>query len=190
MESDIAITPALNWLPGEPLPWSAKVSKNFIDLVFQISNNLAMPTMGPVWLMGCMAWESNATFSPSIRNMAGSGAVGLIQFMPATAVDLGTSTDLLAKMTAEQQLVFVQKYFSRYAGRLKSLGDVYMAILWPAAIGKPDDHILWSQESRPTTYRQNAGLDVDKDGAITKAECTAKVYARLMEGFKPENMRV
>lgn len=180
---------AMNWLPGDPLPWSAKVSKNFIDLVFQIAANLDMPPMGPVYLMGCMAWESANTFSPSIRNAAGSGATGLIQFMPSTAKDLGTNVDSLAAMTAEQQLIFVQKYFMPYKGRLQSLGDVYMAILWPAAIGKPESHVLWNKDSRPTTYRQNAGLDMDKDGDITKAECTQKVYARMIEGFKPENMR-
>lgn len=183
------MTDALNCLPNEPLPWSAKVSPEFIERVFTMARYLRMPTMGPVWLMGCMAWESAKTFSPSVRNMAGSGAVGLIQFMPDTARGMGTSTEVLAQMTAESQLVYVQKYFEPYVGRLNSLGDVYMAILWPAAVGKPDDHILWKQSERPTTYRQNAGLDVNKDGAITKAECTSKVYDRLMEGFRTENMR-
>lgn len=179
----------LNWLPGSPLPWSAKVSKNFIDLVYQIAANLNMPTMGPCWLMGCMAWESGETFSPSVTNMAGSGATGLIQFMPRTAGELQTSTAELAQMTPERQLAFVQKYFMPYKGRLQTLGDVYMAILWPAAIGKPPEHILWDKDSRPTTYRQNAGLDTNKDGAITKAECTVKVYDKMMKGFQPENMR-
>lgn len=180
---------ALNWIPGDPLPWSAKVSKNFIDLVYQIGANLEMPTMGPAWLMSCMAWESGRSFDPAKKNMAGSGATGLIQFMPDTAIGLGTTVDALAKMTAEQQLVFVQKYFMPYRGKLNSLSDVYMAILWPAAVGKPDDHVLWTRADRPTTYRQNAGLDVNKDGAITKAECTLKVYDTMMEGFKDENVR-
>lgn len=41
--------------------------------------------------MAAMAFESGETFSPSIKNAAGSGAVGLIQFMPSTAKALGTS---------------------------------------------------------------------------------------------------
>jgi soluble lytic murein transglycosylase-like protein len=35
--------------------------------------------------MACMAWESGRSFRPDVKNMAGSGATGLIQFMPTTA---------------------------------------------------------------------------------------------------------
>jgi hypothetical protein len=165
------------------LPWSSKVSPQFIDKVLVIAAKLAMPLDGPSWLMGCIAWESGETFSPSVENMAGSGAVGLIQFMPATANALGTSTAYLVKMTDVEQLDYVYKYFQPYKGRLNSLGDVYMAILWPRAIEKPDDYVLWDKASRPTTYRQNAGLDMDKDGAITKAEAVSKVQAKLDKGY-------
>jgi hypothetical protein len=140
----------------------------------------------PDHLMACMAFESGETFSPSIYNAAGSGAVGLIQFMPATARGLGTATGNLAALSAVDQLDWVEKYFQPYKGRLKTLSDVYMAILWPAAIGKPESSPLWSQADRPTTYRQNAGLDVNKDGAITKAEAASKVQAKLERGRKPE----
>ncbi|MOA67020.1 hypothetical protein D3C78_1940010 [compost metagenome] len=59
-----------------------------------------------------------------------------------------------------------------------------MAILWPAAIGKPDTYVLWTKEGRPTTFRQNAGLDVNKDGAITRGECLKKVTEKLVRGQK------
>src|SRR5690606_27830293 len=99
-----------------------------------------------------------------------------------TARNLGTSVEALASMSAEDQLNYVYKYFRPYKGRLKTLSDVYMAVLWPAAIGKPDDFVLWDKQSRPTTYRQNAGLDVNKDGRITKGEAAAKVQAKLEKG--------
>src|SRR4051812_1834879 len=57
-----------------------------------------------------MGFETGTTFSPSIRNAAGSGATGLIQFMPSTARSLGTSTDAMAKMTDVAQLDYVAKY--------------------------------------------------------------------------------
>ena len=38
-------------------------------------------------LMAVMSFETGGTFSPSIPNAAGSGATGLIQFMPSTDVD-------------------------------------------------------------------------------------------------------
>jgi hypothetical protein len=137
--------------------------------------------------MACMAWESGRSFSASVKNMAGSGATGLIQFMSSTAKGLGTTTAALALMSAEDQLNFVYRYFRPYAGKLKSLSDVYMVILWPKAVGQPDDYVLF-QGTGSVAYRQNAGLDTNKDAKVTKAETAAKLYAMRAEGLKPENM--
>lgn len=169
-----------------PLAWGAKVSAAFRERVRTLALlDLGMPIDGPNWLMSCMAWESGETFSPSIRNGAGSGAVGLIQFMPDTARGLGTSTDALAALTPEQQLEYVARYFKPYAGKLQQLSDVYMVILWPAAVGKPDSTILWNKDTRPTTYKQNSGLDGDHDGQITKAEAAARVHDKYVKGLRP-----
>lgn len=132
--------------------------------------------------MSCMAFESAETFSPSIKNAAGSGANGLIQFMPATARGLGTTVETLALMTAEQQLEYVREYFWPYRGRLTSLSSVYMAILWPKAVGQADSAVLWTREDAPITYKQNAGLDANKDGAITVGEAADKVRAKYERG--------
>ena len=169
----------------EPLAWGARVSSSFRDKVRAIASRLGCEASD---LMACMAWESGRSFSPSKMNMAGSGAVGLIQFMPSTAASLGTSTASLAAMTAEQQLDFVEKYFQPWKGKLHNLADLYMAILWPKGVGQPLEYVLWDKQSRPTTYRQNAGLDANYDGAITKAECSAKLYAIKAEGQQAENM--
>lgn len=134
------------------------------------------------YLMAVIAFETGETFSPSIRNMAGSGAVGLIQFMPNTARGLGTTAEALSEMTAEDQINYVYRYLRPYKGRMKTLADVYMAVLWPAAVGKTDESALWSRASHPTTYSQNAGLDVDKDGIILKREAAAKVQEKLERG--------
>ncbi|MBP6876546.1 MAG: hypothetical protein KBC34_00870 [Phenylobacterium sp.] len=173
--------------------WGAKVSPLFLERVQWVVEDLDIgPAPGqpePDWLMAWIAWESDRTFRADIKNMAGSGAVGLIQFMPKTAAGLGTTTAALAAMEPERQLNFVWKYFAPFKGRIRSLADGYMAILWPPAVGKPLEHPLWDRETRPTTYRQNAGLDADKDGTITKAEAAAKVYATLAEGQRRENRR-
>lgn len=105
--------------------------------------------------------------------------------MPATAGSLGTSTDELAGMTAEQQLEYVDKYFEPFRGRLHLLSDVYMVILWPHAVGQPDSTILWDKNTRPTTFKQNVGLDGDHNGQITKAEAAAKVHDMYVEGLRP-----
>lgn len=169
----------------EELAWGAKVSVSFRSKVRAISSRIGCEASD---LMACMAWESGRTFSPSVKNMAGSGAVGLIQFMPTTAMTLKTSTDALAAMMAEQQLDYVEAYFKPWKGKLHTLADLYMAILWPRAVGKPLEYVLWDKHSRPTTYRQNAGLDANHDGEITKAECSAKLYAMKAEGQRPENV--
>jgi hypothetical protein len=100
--------------------------------------------------------------------------------MPSTATLLGTTTAALARITAEEQLDYVAKYFRPYKGRLKSIEDVYMAILWPAAIGKPSEHVLFKAPGK--TYAQNKGLDKDGDGRVTKREAAAAVSAKLAKG--------
>lgn len=118
-----------------------------------------------------------------------TGNCGLIQFIKPTAVGLGTTTDALAKMTVLEQLEYVEKYFTPYAGKVKSISGLYMCILWPAAAGKADDFVLWTKEKQPTTYKQNAGLDMNLDGTITVGECSHKVVNALVEGFIGNNVK-
>ena len=162
------------------MAWGKKVSPEFRDRVAWIANDLGVDSNH---LMAVMAFESAETFRADIRNAAGSGATGLIQFMPSTARGLGTTTQSLAAMRPEDQLNWVHKYFKPYKGRLKSISDVYMAVLWPKGIGQPEDYPLWDKSNRPTTYRQNAGLDINRDGTITKREAASKVQDKLSRGM-------
>jgi hypothetical protein len=132
-----------------------------------------------------MAFETAETFSPSVENKY-SGATGLIQFMPETAQQLGTSTAELAQMTPETQLSYVAAYFAPFRGRLASVEDVYMAILWPRAVGKPADEPLFV-EGGPQ-YAQNFYLDLDGDGTVTKQEASSHVTTKLEKGQRAEYM--
>jgi len=163
------------------ISWGNVVSKDFLARLEKMRVNFNWEQEHKSWLMGCIAWETGETFSPSIKNAAGSGATGLIQFMPATARDLGTTTAQLAQMTAVQQLDFVEKYFRPYRNRVNSLSDMYMAILMPKYVGQPEDAVLFTNGT--VAYRQNSGLDVNSDGKITKAEAAAKVYAKWQKGL-------
>lgn len=160
------------------IAWSKKVTNDFLAKVLKISKKIETD---PDYLMSCMAFESAETFSPKIKNAAGSGATGLIQFMPRTAIALDTTTEKLLQMTAVEQLDYVEKYFMPYKGKLKMLSDVYMAILLPKAVGKPENYILFNNGE---AYRQNSGLDINRDGQITKSEATAKVYDKYIKGLK------
>ena len=162
------------------LAWGQKVSPAFRAKVLDICRGFGWSNDHASWLMSCMAFESGETFSPSVKNAAGSGATGLIQFMPATARGLGTTTADLATLTAEQQLDFVKQYFKPYAARVKSLPDMYMAILLPKFVGQSESAVLFSEG---IAYRQNAGLDANRDGRVTKAEAASKVAAKLSKGM-------
>lgn len=161
------------------IAWGQKVSQVFRDRIAWTADALGIPVD---YLMAVVAFETGETFSAAVRNGAGSGATGLIQFMPSTARALGTTTEALAAMTAEDQINYVYRYLLPYRGRMKTLADVYMAVLWPSAVGKPDGSALWSRASHPTTYRQNAGLDADRDGIILKREAAARVQEKLERG--------
>lgn len=165
--------------PDGLLAWGARVSSAFREKVRTISQKIGCD---PNHLMACIAFETGESFDPGVKNQAGSGATGLIQFMPSTAEDLGTSTERLATMTAEEQLDYVSKYFSWFPG-VRTLEDVYMAILWPKAIGRPNDYVLFARPSK--VYDQNRGLDRDKDGKVTKFEAAAAVRAKLERGSVP-----
>jgi hypothetical protein len=169
------------------MSWGAKVSPAFRTRVRQIATDIRYPE-NPGHIMAVMAQEAGTTFSPSSRNAAGSGAVGLIQFMPQTAAMLGTSSSALARMSAEGQLDYVERYFMPAKGRLKNLGDLYCWVLWPGGVGKTDDAVLFSRALRPTTYLQNKGLDFDHDGDITRAEVVARVKTLYATGLKTGNV--
>jgi hypothetical protein len=130
-----------------------------------------------------MAFETGGSFSPSQKNLKGSGATGLIQFMPETAKGLGTSTSELSKMSRSEQLKYVDKYFSGKGIEGGSLSDTYMAVLFPAAVGKPEDFVLFGKGAMKgytgIAYEQNKGLDLNKDGSVTKAEASTKVKEYL-----------
>jgi soluble lytic murein transglycosylase-like protein len=66
--------------PELRIAWGAKVSGEFKDKVIAISGRLRME---PDHLMAIMAFETGRSFDPAVTNHAGSGATGLIQFMPA-----------------------------------------------------------------------------------------------------------
>ena len=99
--------------------------------------------------------------------------------MPSTAQGLGTTTNALASMSRVEQMKYVEKYLSNKGIRGGNLSDLYMSVLFPAAVGKPDDFVLFGRGAMRgytgIAYDQNRGLDRNGDGSVTKAEASAKV---------------
>ena len=126
-------------------------------------------------LMGLMMSESGLKSTAVNKS---SGATGLIQFMPATARALGTSTSALKQMSAEQQLNYVEKYLQncKKAAGFKSgdkldAGSMYTLVFLPAFAKR---NVLATKGDK--YYRANAGLDVNKDGSITKSDLAQRIY--------------
>ncbi|MBP6216038.1 MAG: LysM peptidoglycan-binding domain-containing protein [Luteimonas sp.] len=137
----------------------------------------------PEYLLAVMSFETGGSFSPGIRNGAGSGATGLIQFMPATARELGTSTEALARMSATDQLQYVERYFARRSdpGDLNTLEGVYTTVLYGSPRPDPGSTLF---SSGSAAYRMNAPLDLNRDGRITAGEATSFVRGRI-DGAAP-----
>lgn len=134
-------------------------------------------SINPDWLMATMMLESS--LNPQAVNRT-TNATGLIQFMPNTATALGTSVQQLYAMDGLQQLDYVYAYLKPYAGTMESLADVYFAVFFPAAIGKPDDWTLHTSKlSAGLIARQNSGYDLNRDGVLTVGEVRTAIYNRL-----------
>jgi hypothetical protein len=97
----------------------------------------------PAWLANAINFESSG--NPQAHNP--SGATGLIQFMDATARELGTTTAALMGMSGRQQMAFVERYFRlNRIPTVRSQLDVFMAIYYPYAIGKGTDYVIGSEK--------------------------------------------
>jgi hypothetical protein len=174
------------------LPTSVASDTAFQEEVSAVAGRLGISEAD---LYAVMSFETGGTFNPGIRNAAGSGATGLIQFMPSTARGLGTTTEALAGMSRVEQLQYVEKYLSNKGIRGGNLSDVYMSVLFPAAVGKPDNYVLFGRGAMSgytgVAYTQNKGLDSNGDGSVTKAEASAKVlrHRHAQPWRRPNNMR-
>ena len=150
--------------------------KDFNTKVVDIAKDL---DADPAHLLAVMNFETGGTLDSKFKNKAGSGATGLIQFMPATAKELtkadskAAAIKILEDMTPTEQLDYVKKYLEPFKGKLNTLDDVYMAVLYPKAVGKDSDYALFEKGTK--AYWQNRGLDINEDGIVTKAEAASKV---------------
>ncbi|MEL6131800.1 MAG: transglycosylase SLT domain-containing protein [Bacteroidota bacterium] len=151
----------------------------FREKVRETARKLGIPS---AWLMAVIDQESQ--FQSSVANFKGSGAVGLIQFMPGTAAELGTSSQHLQMMDAPSQMEYVYKYLAQVRNRYgdyESLTDLYLGILYPKARKQDPCYTLFSSPS--TSYRQNSGLDHDRDRRVTISDIDRRLRDRYPEAY-------
>lgn len=140
----------------------------YASKVERISSNLGFPAN---WLQFLIDFESAGTFSSSKTNSY--GCVGLIQFCPdqsggsyKTINGVKYNMAQIGAMSNVEQLDLVYEYLKekqKVGGKFYSFYDLYLAILWPNAIGQSDDYVI--------TTSTNPAFDISpKDGIITVRE--------------------
>ena len=151
----------------------------FITKVISISQKL---NIEPEWLMQVFNSESGVNHQ-AVNPI--TNATGLIQFMPSTAIGLGTTVAALKAMTNVQQLDYVYKYLAPYTGKMQSYIDVYFTVFFPLAIGKPDDWVFQTSTlSASKIATQNPIFDLNKDGKLTVAEVREAMLRRVPTGWR------
>ena len=157
---------------GKKLPLNSDVyGPKFLEKVKQIAQRLNCNYRD---LLGLMNSESSIN-SQAVNES--SGATGLIQFMPNTAKNLGTTTAALKEMSPIEQLDYVEKFLANAkanAGLSQNdrltAGDLYTFTFLPARAKR--DVLTVAGESY---YNSNTNLDTNKDGKITKAELGQRI---------------
>ncbi|WP_160138247.1 L,D-transpeptidase [Chryseobacterium sp. c4a] len=136
------------------LIWGGKVSCEFRKKVVQIAKRLGKD---PNLLMAGMALETGRTFSPTAGK--GKNYVGLIQFGDSAAESVGTTRADLLKMTAIQQLDYVEKYLAKKKDKINTLTDFYLSILMPVDVGRGNqpNHVVFDNQY-PLVYNKNGKL--------------------------------
>ena len=126
----------------------------------------------PAWLLNVMASES--LFNPKARNgLPGQTAAGLLQFVERTAQSMGTTTEVIRRMSPVEQLRLIEKYLMPFRGRLNSLADVYLAVFRGFIVEGGDASVaapLNNSNKERRIYSSNRWLDFDGDGKITRGE--------------------
>lgn len=149
----------------------------FLKKVEEVSIYLGIK---PNWLMFVMWFETAHTLDHRIMNKI-TKAIGLIQFMPSTARELGTTTEALGRLSNVEQLEYVKRYLSRYRGKMKDWLDVYCAVFYPQLIGKPDTYVI----DRSIVAKQNPIFDLNKDLKIHKYEIRQALIKQMPKEIKP-----
>lgn len=147
------------------LLWSDRVTKQVADTVISRSTKMGID---PDWFMFLAEFESGLDawkYNPY-------GCFSWIQFCPDIAGgDYKTIKGRryyffdMAKMSEIELLNLSFDYLEEQQdnlGRFASYHDLYLSILFPIAVGKPDDYVL--------NTKSNAIFDLNKNGSITVAE--------------------
>jgi hypothetical protein len=128
----------------------------------------------PADLLACMYFESG--LDPTAQNPG--GAYGLIQWTPAAYSMSGFSAKKDIPSTVAGQLPHVFSYLDNIRRNRKAVyanaGDIYQAIFAPGFFPSRSNDTVWYR-APSQNYEQNAALDHDGKGFITRGDAVASV---------------
>ena len=158
-----------------------KVTTNRTAFEKKVADIAAKLGFNPDWLMLVMWIECR--LDPTRINPI-SKAAGLIQFMPKTLAAFGLTTAQMRAMSNLQQLDYVYKFLLPYRNKVKNYLDMYLAVFFPAAMGKALTATVEAKNlSAGLIARQNKGYDINKDGRITLQEIASVIYKQVPKSF-------
>ncbi|HDO1325517.1 peptidoglycan DD-metalloendopeptidase family protein [Aeromonas veronii] len=166
--------------------YGIQIGEAFRNKVIKVGGELGID---PNYIMACIALETGTRFDPSIKNPY-SSATGLIQLMRASAKEIGTTVEALAKMNHVEQMDYVKMYFVSRAEMFGvptnrwSLEDVYLSIFAPSAIAIDGNAPVYSSPSE--NYNRNKFHDLNGDGKIMKSEIANNIRVFYDKGFSYE----
>lgn len=147
------------------LLWSNRITKPQADIIIRRSDKLSTE---PDWAMFLFDLESS--LNPFIENPY--GCYSWLQFCAdysganyKTIQGRRYYFSDMKKMTADELLNLSFDYLDEQqenTGRFASYHDMYFSILYPVAVGKPDDYVL--------NTKTNPLFDLNKNGTITVGE--------------------
>lgn len=186
MISDAAIDAYFRDLREHPMPnrYTADLSDGFFLKLINVCEELEA---SPLDMIGVMQNESGVRAAAKNPH---ADANGLIQFMGDTLRGLGwlTGGDAFRKLSAEEQVPFVRRYFAPHRGKLWSTGALYCATFLPALLQHADDpNFVLCGKAGPLAwaYAPNIGFDhaTPRKGTITVQDLSDAV-ARACTGAR------
>ena len=162
----------------------------FAEKIVQVANELGIADPG--WLANVMYFESGLTFDPSKINKL--RCVGLIQFCPGPKsgqAAVGKTGEELAAMGAVEQMDYVKLYLAQYyprkvRGRSNTSADLYMAIYYPAAVGRGPDYSIFNDYFRRKGASGAAKYLEDNGGIKTASDYQMQCdrFTRMPTAFR------
>ncbi len=157
----------------------------FEKKVIEVANYLEI---NPNWLMILMNFETAGQMNPTATNII--GCVGFIQFCSDGLYNGEKSKKILGKWYSLQtiknsgyvgQMNYVRDFFEPYKDKIETIYDLYVALFYPYALGKPDSFKFGSEispERVKTVANQNKAISQGKE-YITYKEVRAMVDGQM-----------